>query len=133
MTQQRLSELSGISREAINKYCRGRIGLGERNAVKIARALDVDVDVLVPRAPEPLDPRDVERRLARLERIVQGRPDERASPEHPLDVLVDYINENILGDTQLTTLDMLEALASTGTRVEADPGGQSALDYYRRA
>jgi hypothetical protein len=42
------------------------------------------------------------------------------------------MNENILASTKLTALDMLDALASTGTRIVPDPDGRSTLDYYRR-
>ena len=60
-----------------------------------------------------------------LERIVVGRPTEGTDPGHPLDEVVAYINRNVLGDTQLTALDMLDALASTGTCIVSDPDGHS--------
>ena len=41
-----------------------------------------------------------------------------------------YLNENVLGpNAQVTPLDLLDALASLGIRLELDPDGESASAY----
>ena len=48
-----------------------------------------------------------------------------------LDALVDYLNSNVLDpEHKITSLDMLDALASIGGRVVADPEGHSSVEYF---
>jgi len=47
LTQEKLAELAGLHRAYIGQIERGEKNIGLRNLEKIARALDVDIRVLV--------------------------------------------------------------------------------------
>lgn len=44
--------------------------------------------------------------------------------------LADYLNDNVLDHDDLSTEDILEALASLGTTLVEDPVSDSTLTYY---
>ena len=44
--------------------------------------------------------------------------------------LADYLNENVLDHDELSSYDILEALASLGTTLVEDPISDSTLTYY---
>lgn len=52
-TQEEVAEKANIGRSTITGYCTGSRSLGEKNAEKIARALGVEVSLLLP--PENVD------------------------------------------------------------------------------
>ena len=44
--------------------------------------------------------------------------------------LADYLNQNVLDHDELSSYDILEALASLGTTLVEDPVSDSTLTYY---
>ena len=44
--------------------------------------------------------------------------------------LADYLNQNVLDHNELSSYDILEALASLGTTLVEDPISDSTLTYY---